>query len=82
MSYKTGVIMVTTTTLTSKGQITIPKEVQKKLNLHQGGKLVLVEENGNIILRKVSLEEVRREALENYESGDTLTHEEVFDDLG
>lgn len=74
--------MATTTTLTSKGQVTIPKELRKKLDLQQGDKLVLVEEHGNIILRKVSLEEVRKEALENYESGNTLTHEEVFDDLG
>lgn len=69
----------TTTTLTSKGQVTIPKELREKLGLQQGDKLVLVEEDGNIILRKVSLEEVRQKALENYESGDTLTHEEVFE---
>jgi len=73
--------MTTTTTLTSKGQITIPKELREKLDLRKGDKLVLVEENGNIILRKVSLEEVRQQALKRYESGDTLTHEEVFEDL-
>lgn len=74
--------MTTTTTLTSKGQITIPKELREKLDLQKGDKLVLVEENGNIILRKVSLEEVRQRALDNYESGDTLTHEEVFENTG
>lgn len=74
--------MTTTTTLTSKGQVTIPKELREKLDLQKGDKLVLVEENGNIILRKVSLEEVRRKALDNYESGDTLTHEEVFENTG
>lgn len=73
--------MTTTTTLTSKGQVTIPKELREKLNLKQGDKLILVEEDGNIILRKVSLKEVREQALENYESGDTLTHEEVLEDL-
>ena len=71
--------MTTTTTLTSKGQVTIPKDLREKLDLQKGDKLVLVEDNGNIILRKVSLEEVRQQALENYESGDTLTHEEVFE---
>jgi antitoxin PrlF len=74
--------MATTATLTSKGQITIPKELREKLDLKKGDKLVLVEEEGNIILRKVSLEEVRKRALENYQSGDTLSHEEVFEDLG
>ncbi|MBS3765545.1 AbrB/MazE/SpoVT family DNA-binding domain-containing protein [Candidatus Bipolaricaulota bacterium] len=73
--------MAITTTLTSKGQVTIPKELREKLDLRKGDKLVLVEEDGNIILRKVLLEEVRRQALERYESGDTLTHEEVFEDL-
>lgn len=73
--------MTATATLTSKGQITIPKELREKLDLKQGDKLVLVEENGNIIMRKVSLEEVRQEALKRYESGETLTYEEVFEDL-
>ena len=73
--------MATTATLTSKGQITIPKELREKLDLKKGDKLVLVEEEGNIILRKVSLEDVRKRALENYQSGDTLSHEEVFEDL-
>jgi len=41
--------MTTTTTLTSKGQITIPKELREKLNLRKGDKLVLVEEDGNIL---------------------------------
>lgn len=74
--------MAPTATLTSKGQITIPKELREKLDLKKGDKLVLVEEEGNIILRKVSLEEVRKRALENYQSGNTLSHEEVFEDLG
>jgi len=70
--------MTTTATLTSKGQITIPKEIREKLDLKKGDKLVLVEKDGNVILRKVSLEEIRQKALENYESGNTLSHEEVF----
>lgn len=74
--------MTTTATLTSKGQITIPKKLREKLDLQKGDKLVLVEENGNIILRKVSLKEIRQKALENYASGNTITHEEVFEDLG
>ena len=73
--------MTKTATLTSKGQITIPKEIREKLGLKKGDKLVLVEKNGNVILRKVSLEEIRQKALENYESGNTLSHEEVFENL-
>ena len=73
--------MTNTATLTSKGQITIPKEIREKLGLKKGDKLVLIEKDGNVILRKVSLEEIRQKALENYESGDTLSHEDVFDNL-
>ena len=73
--------MTNTATLTSKGQITIPKEIREKLDLKKGDKLVLVEKDGNVILRKVSLEEIRQKALENYESGNTLSHEEVFKNL-
>lgn len=73
--------MTNTATLTSKGQITIPKEIREKLGLKKGDKLVLIEKDGNVILRKVSLEEIRQKALENYESGRTLSHEEVFENL-
>ncbi|MCF7890183.1 AbrB/MazE/SpoVT family DNA-binding domain-containing protein [Candidatus Bipolaricaulota bacterium] len=73
--------MTTTATLTSKGQITIPKEIREKLELKKGDKLALIERDGNVILRKVSLEEIRQKALENYESGNTLSHEEVFENL-
>ena len=73
--------MTNTATLTSKGQITIPKENREKLGLKKGDKLVLIEKDGNVILRKVSLEEIRQKALENYESGNTLSHEEVFENL-
>ncbi|MBS3792015.1 AbrB/MazE/SpoVT family DNA-binding domain-containing protein [Candidatus Bipolaricaulota bacterium] len=73
--------MTNTATLTSKGQITIPKEIREKLGLKKGDKLVLIERDGNVILRKVSLEEIRQKALENYESGRTLSHEEVFENL-
>ncbi len=73
--------MTTTATLTSKGQITIPKEIREKLGLQKGDKLVLLEKDGNVILRKVSLEEIRQKALENYKSGKTLSHEEAFENL-
>lgn len=36
--------------ITSKGQVTIPAEIRKKLNLKKGDKIVFVEEDGNIII--------------------------------
>lgn len=37
-------------TLTSKGQITLPKEVRERLRLHAGGKVRFVVEGGNRIV--------------------------------
>ena len=36
--------------VTSKGQITIPLEIRKKLRLKDGDKVVFIEENGKIIM--------------------------------
>lgn len=36
--------------VSSKGQITIPAEIRKKLNLKEGDKVLFLEENGKIIL--------------------------------
>ncbi|MBC7320691.1 AbrB/MazE/SpoVT family DNA-binding domain-containing protein [bacterium] len=36
--------------VSSKGQITIPAEIRKKLNLKEGDKVLFVEEEGKIIL--------------------------------
>ncbi len=41
------------TTLTSKGQVTIPKHIRDSLNLEPGCKLVFdVSEDGEVVLRK------------------------------
>ncbi len=36
--------------ITSKGQITIPREVRKKLGVKEGDKVLFLEEKGRIIL--------------------------------
>lgn len=38
--------------LTSKGQITIPKEVREKLGLAPGDRLEFLEEDGRFVVRK------------------------------
>jgi len=40
--------------ISSKGQITIPKEVRKKLNLKEGDKVLFVEENGKVVIANAS----------------------------
>ena len=48
------------TTLTSKGQVTIPKEIRDELGLKPFDKIEFVSENGRVRLRKAlpSLEEL------------------------
>lgn len=43
--------MSTRATLTSKGQITIPQEVRKRLGLKQGDQVVFVTENGITVMK-------------------------------
>ncbi len=48
--------------VTVRGQITIPKEIRKKLNIKDGDKVVFLEENGKIIIENsamVALREVQ-----------------------
>lgn len=41
-----------TVKVSSRGQIVIPENVREDLNIEEGTKLILVEENGKIILEK------------------------------
>lgn len=46
--------------VTSKGQITIPIEIRKKLGLREGDKVLLVEEQGRVIMMNSSMEAFRK----------------------
>lgn len=48
--------------ITTKGQITIPIHIRKKLNLKDGDKVLFIEENGRVVMEnstKVALREVQ-----------------------
>lgn len=48
---------MTTATITSKGQTTIPKEIRNKLKLHPGDKVdFILGADGTVILRPVSID--------------------------
>ncbi|MCI9120204.1 MAG: AbrB/MazE/SpoVT family DNA-binding domain-containing protein [Oscillibacter sp.] len=42
--------------VTSKGQITIPIEIRKKLGIKEGDKILLVEDQGRVIMMNSSME--------------------------
>ncbi|MEW9082251.1 AbrB/MazE/SpoVT family DNA-binding domain-containing protein [Caldanaerobacter subterraneus] len=46
--------------VTTRGQITIPKEIRKKLNLKEGDKVVFIEENGKIIIENSAVFALRQ----------------------
>lgn len=48
--------------VTVRGQITIPIEIRKKLNIKDGDKVVFIEENGKIVIENsamIALKEVQ-----------------------
>ena len=45
-------------TVTSKGQVTIPKEIRETLGVIEGDKLVFLVEGDKIVLRKVDSEKL------------------------
>jgi AbrB family looped-hinge helix DNA binding protein len=46
--------------VTTRGQITIPKEIRKKLNLKEGDKVVFIEENVKIIIENSAVFALRQ----------------------
>ena len=40
-------------TLTSKGQVTIPREIRERLGLQQGDQIEFESENGKMVIRKL-----------------------------
>lgn len=49
--------------VTSKGQITIPIEIRKKLGIKEGSKVLFLEESGRIYLTNSSMEALREAQL-------------------
>lgn len=45
-----------TSTITSKGQITIPKEIRDLLNLHPGDRIDFIVENGRIYVQPTDVD--------------------------
>ena len=46
--------------LTSKGQVTIPVEIRKKLGVKDGDKILFIEDEGRIYVTNASMEALRR----------------------
>ena len=51
---------VPVTRLSSKGQIVIPLEVRKRLQLKVGSKFIVLESDGNLILKQIERPDIAR----------------------
>ncbi|OQW65366.1 MAG: AbrB family transcriptional regulator [Nitrospira sp. ST-bin5] len=48
---------MSTSTMTSKGQTTIPKDIRKRLNLHPGDRLdFIIEDDGRVVVHPASVD--------------------------
>jgi AbrB family looped-hinge helix DNA binding protein len=68
--------------VSSKGQITIPAEIRKKLNLKEGDKVLFLEEGNRIIVVNasyVALKEIQEEMKNKKEKAGIKTEEDVLD---
>ncbi len=50
------------TKLSSKGQVVIPKNIRKKLNIDEGMPLIVTENNNSVIIKKVEIPKSWKEA--------------------
>ena len=49
--------------VTSKGQVTIPIEIRKKLGIKNGDKILFVEESGRIYMMNSSMDALRDDVM-------------------
>lgn len=66
--------------LTSKGQITVPKEIREKLRLKEGDKVFFVEEKGKIYFSnasQIALKQIQDDLIDDASASDLKTEEDV-----
>jgi AbrB family looped-hinge helix DNA binding protein len=45
--------LLSTTKMSSKGQVVIPEEIREQLHLHAGSQFIVIAENGVVILKVI-----------------------------
>ena len=70
-------VKIKTTRMSTKGQVVIPQEIRESLGLETSDELVVAYNKDTIILRKLTLEDVIKEADIDLERGQVFSHEEM-----
>lgn len=73
--------MVSTTRVSSKGQVVIPKPLREELELKPGDPLAVAVDGDTLVLRKITLSNILDATLRHYHAGKTLSHTDIFEDL-
>jgi AbrB family looped-hinge helix DNA binding protein len=73
--------MLSSAKLSTKGQIVIPKAVRDTLGLEAGDSMLFAVDGDRVIVRKLALSDVLREAEIAYRDKSTLSVEQAFDGL-
>lgn len=67
-----------TATVTSKGQVTIPKEIRERLSLQPGDSVdFVVEDGGRVVLKQATLDVASLEGALSRAGGKTVSIEEM-----
>lgn len=56
------------TMMSSKGQVVIPKRIRNQLGFTEGDRMIVEMRDGEVILRKISLEDILRDAEEDWKN--------------
>jgi AbrB family looped-hinge helix DNA binding protein len=51
-------------TVTTRGQITLPAPIRKKLGIRQGGKVAFLEENGRVFVENVNMLQLKDRSMD------------------
>lgn len=73
--------MLASAKLSTKGQVVIPKAVRDRLGLEAGDSMLFAVDGDRVIVRKLALSDVLREAEISYREKSTLSVDQAFDGL-
>ncbi|MBN2025723.1 MAG: AbrB/MazE/SpoVT family DNA-binding domain-containing protein [Actinobacteria bacterium] len=60
------------TMMSSRGQVVIPKRIRTQLGFEEGDRMTVEARENEVVLRKISLEDIVREADEDWKKGKSV----------